>query len=243
MIAQEVQIKIIDLSKEDFSVDSIYNTILDVSNERINFIYLGINDYFPVWQLQQKIHESIKLGNLPNIILLLEHNHVYTLGKNANKNYLLNSYPKNVQVIETDRGGQITYHGPGQLIGYPIINLNQFKKSVSWYMRTLEEVIIETLKNFSIISDRKDGMTGVWVEDEKICAMGVRLARWVSMHGFALNINPDMNYYNGMIPCGIQEYGITSMNDVLNKNVDLYNVMEEFSINFLNLFERYNEEI
>ena len=190
-----------------------------------------------------KIHEAVKLGNLPNIILLLEHDHVYTLGKNANKNYLLNSYPKDVQVIETDRGGQITYHGPGQLIGYPIINLNQFKKSVSWYMRTLEEVIIETLKNFSIISHRKDGMTGVWVEDEKICAMGVRLARWVSMHGFALNINPDMNYYNGMIPCGIQDYGITSMNDVLNKNVDLYNVMEEFSINFLNLFERCNEEI
>ena len=243
MIAQEVQIEIIDLSKEDFSVDSIYNTILDVSNERINFIYLGINDYLPVWQLQQKIHEAVKLGNLPNIILLLEHDHVYTLGKNANKNYLLNSYPKDVQVIETDRGGQITYHGPGQLIGYPIINLNQFKKSVSWYMRTLEEVIIETLKNFSITSDRKDGMTGVWVDDEKICAMGVRLARWVSMHGFALNINPDMNYYNGMIPCGIQEYGITSMNDVLNKNVDLYNVMEDFSINFLNLFERCNEEI
>ncbi len=243
MITQEVQIKIIDLSKEDFSVDRIYNTISDVSNERINFIYLGINDYLSVWQLQQKIHEAVKLGNLPNIILLLEHDHVYTLGKNANKNYLLNSYPKDVQVIETDRGGQITYHGPGQLIGYPIINLNQFKKSVSWYMRTLEKVIIETLKNFSITSDRKDGMTGVWVEDEKICAMGVRLARWVSMHGFALNINPDMNYYNGMIPCGIQDYGITSMNDVLNKNVDLYNVMEEFSINFLNLFERCNEEI
>ena len=243
MINQEVQIKIIDLSKEDFSVDRIYNTISDVSNERINFIYLGINDYLSVWQLQQKIHEAVKLGNLPNIILLLEHDHVYTLGKNANKNYLLNSYPKDVQVIETDRGGQITYHGPGQLIGYPIINLNQFKKSVSWYMRTLEEVIIKTLKNFSIVSDRKDGMTGVWVEDEKICAMGVRLARWVSMHGFALNINPDMNYYNGMIPCGIQEYGITSMNDVLNKNVDLYNVMEEFSINFLSLFDRYNEKI
>ncbi len=116
MITQEVQIKIIDLSKEDFSVDRIYNTISDVSNERINFIYLGINDYLSVWQLQQKIHEAVKLGNLPNIILLLEHDHVYTLGKNANKNYLLNSYPKDVQVIETDRGGQITYHGPGNNI-------------------------------------------------------------------------------------------------------------------------------
>ena len=149
----------------------------------------------------------------------------------------------NADVIQIDRGGQVTYHGPGQLVCYPILDLHDYKMSVSWYMRFLEDIVINSMKLNGIKGQRKEGLTGVWVEDEKICAMGVRLARWVSMHGFALNINPDMNYYNGMIPCGIQEYGITSMNDVLNKNVDLYNVMEDFSINFLNLFERCNEEI
>ena len=166
----------------------------------------------------------------------MEHDHVYTFGKNANKDFLLNSYPKDIDVVETDRGGQVTYHGPGQIVGYPIINLNHFKKSVSWYMRSLEKIIIMTLDDYNIVAERKDGMTGVWVDDEKICAMGVRLSRWVTMHGFALNLTPKMEYYDSMIPCGIQDYGITSMSDILSEDIPKYQVIESLSTNFTKIF-------
>ena len=183
----------IDLSDTRLSNTDIFDYItnMDLNND-INFIYLGTRKYMDTWKLQKKIHELVKNNNISNLVLYLEHDHVYTLGKNADSDFILNNYPENVKVIQTDRGGQVTYHGPGQLVGYPIINLNQYKKSVSWYMRSLEEIIILTLQEYDISSRRKDNMTGVWVQDDKICAMGVRLARWVSMHGFALNLNPEM---------------------------------------------------
>ena len=156
------------------------------------------------------------------------------------KNFLLNSYPDNTQIVESDRGGQITYHGPGQLIGYPIVNLNHFTKSVSWFMRSLEQIIIMTLHEYNISADRKEGMTGVWVDNEKICAMGVRLSRWTSMHGFALNIKPDMKYFDCMIPCGIFDYGVTSMYDVLSKEIEVKEIIEKISHNFTRVFKRSN---
>ena len=167
------------------------------------------------------------------IILYLEHDAVYTFGKNADKNHLLPSYPKDANVVQIDRGGDITYHGPGQLVGYPIINLNHFKKSISWYMRSLEEVIIKFLLENEILSKRIDGLTGVWVSDEKICALGVRLAKWTSMHGFALNINPEMKYFDGMIPCGIFEYGVTSLTELLNKEFKTDEIAKQVDENLL----------
>ena len=134
-------------------------------------------------------------------------------------------------MVQIDRGGEVTYHGPGQLVCYPIIDLHDYKLSISWYMRTLEIIVMEYLQQLGINPSRKEGMTGVWVEDEKICAMGVRLAKWVTMHGFALNINPDMTYFDKMIPCGIFEYGVTSLrelkitvdqNQLLNSLTDLF---------------------
>ena len=228
----------VNILDKDLSNTEIFNYIKKINlNHDINFFYLGKQSYVDAWELQKQLHESVKNNDIPSLVLYLEHDHVYTLGKNANSDFILNNYPKDVQVIQTDRGGQVTYHGPGQLIGYPIINLNNYKKSISWYMRALEQVIISTLEQYDISSSRKDGMTGVWVQDNKICAMGVRLSRWVSMHGFALNIEPDMEYYDGMIPCGIQELGITSLYELLEENIDVYETMDTITQNFLKIFK------
>jgi lipoate-protein ligase B len=221
------------------------NIILDkiksnAVSQPLNFIYLGVQDYNIMWKVQKEVHELVKNNSIPGVVLFLEHNHVYTFGKNSNKDFLLNSYPPNTQVIESDRGGQITYHGPGQLVGYPIINLNNFKKSVSWYMRSLEKVIIATLKEFGINGKRKDDMTGVWVDNNKVCAMGVRLSKWTSMHGFALNINPDMKYFDFMIPCGIFDYGVTSILDILGYKISNKRLVNILSSKFLEVFQRLN---
>ena len=238
MIVSTQNNTMVDISDKDLSNTEIFNYIKKINlNHDINFFYLGKQSYIDAWKLQKQLHESVKNNDIPSLVLYLEHNHVYTLGKNANSDFILNNYPKDVQVIQTDRGGQVTYHGPGQLIGYPIINLNNYKKSISWYMRALEQIIISTLKQYDISSSRKDGMTGVWVQDDKICAMGVRLSRWVSMHGFALNIEPDMKYYDGMIPCGIQEFGITSLYELLDEDIDIYEVMDIITQNFFKIFK------
>ena len=228
---------VLDLSEKEYSISQIKKEIYNFKSTPINFVYLGQKSYRPIWELQQELHRAVKNEKICSTVLFLEHDHVYTFGKNANKDFLLNSYPRDVEVVESDRGGQVTYHGPGQLIGYPIINLNHFKKSVSWYMRSLEEVIIMTLNDYNILAKRKDGMTGVWADDEKICAMGVRLSRWVTMHGFALNLTPEMKYYDSMIPCGIQEYGITSMQHILSQNISMHEVIECLSNNFSQIFK------
>ncbi len=185
----------------------------------ISFMWLGERDYHSIWNLQRKIHSDVKAQQMNDVVLLLEHNHVYTLGKNADENHLLPTHPQEADVVQIDRGGDITYHGPGQLVGYPIINLSHYKKSVSWYIRMLEHTIIDFLKSMNILSSQKSDLTGVWVEDEKICAMGVRLSKWVTMHGFALNIKPEMKFFDGMIPCGIFDYGVTSIFDCIQEEL------------------------
>jgi len=137
-------------------------------------------------------------------------------------------------VVQIDRGGEVTYHGPGQLVCYPIIDLHDYKMSVSWYMRMLENVVIDCLQSYGIESGRKEGLTGVWVGDDKICAMGVRLSRWVTMHGFAFNLNPDMTYFDGMIPCGIFEYGVTSLQEL-----DIHFSSIDIQTKIMNLFNNY----
>ena len=208
-----------------------------INNQNINYFYLGRRSYQSAWKLQKEIHFLVKNYEIPSTVLFLEHENVYTLGKNADKNYLLNKYP-NVDVIETDRGGQITYHGPGQLVGYPIINLNNYNKSISWFVSSIESIIINTLKKIKINSSRKEGFPGVWIEDEKVCAMGVRIAQWVTMHGFALNVNPRMKYYDGLIPCGIMEYGVTSIFNNINKKVDYYDLVNILINEFNTIFNK-----
>ena len=198
----------------------------------IQYFWLGRQPYKQIWDLQKQLHAKRILGEIPDIVLLLEHNHVYTFGKNADTNHLLDSKPQNAEVIQIDRGGEVTYHGPGQLVCYPIIDLHNYQMSITWYMRTLENVIICCIQELGIKAKRKDGMPGVWVDDDKICAIGIRLSRWVTMHWLALNLNPDLTYFNGMIPCGIFEHGVTSLNDLeveyKLKNI-LNNIVNSFS--------------
>ena len=144
-----------------------------------------------------------------------------------------------IKILRTNRGGKTTYHGPGQIVGYPIIDLNRYVKSVSWYMRTLEEVLIETLATYSIEAKTKEGLTGVWVGDEKIGAQGVRISRWVTMHGFALNVNTDLTYFDGIIPCGIFEHGVTSMEKILGKKQNIVLIKNRLAKLFNQAFKIY----
>ena len=192
--------------------------------------------YQDAWDLQKNIQARRIAGNDRDTLLLVEHEPVYTFGKNANQNHLLQHYPENVQIFNIERGGDITYHGPGQLVGYPILDLHNYKKSISWYMRSLEQVIIDTLDIWGLKALRKEGLTGVWVGDEKIAALGVRISRWVTMHGFALNVNTDLQYYDGIIPCGILEYGVTSMENLLKNKINMDDVKQHLVSCFQNKF-------
>ena len=174
-------------------------------------------------------------------MILVEHEPVYTLGKNANKHHLLQSRDKSVEVHKIERGGDVTFHGPGQLVGYPILDLRNYKKSVSWYMRTLEELTIRVLKEFDIKGSRIKGLTGVWVENKKIAAQGVRISRWVTMHGFSINVCPQLSYYDGIIPCGIFDYDVTSMEECLNKKLSVKKIKNSVSEIFLELFISRNK--
>ena len=181
----------------------------------LQILDLGRKSYEEVWILQKKMQLQRINGDIDDVLILVEHNPVYTLGKNANPNHLLQIRDKSIDVFNIERGGDITFHGPGQLVGYPILNLSNYKKSVSWYMRVLEQLTIDVLNEFKIIARRVEGLTGVWVGNEKIAAQGVRMSRWVTMHGFSLNVNTDLSFYDGIIPCGIFDRGVTSMEKVL----------------------------
>ena len=183
-----------------------------------NILDLGLSDYNETWKLQKKLQYKRILGEIEDHLLLVEHPPVFTLGKNASKQHIINN-SDDVSIIQTDRGGNITFHGPGQLVGYPILDLNYYKRSITWYMRELEQLIIDVLGEYDIKASRKKGLTGTWVKDKKIAALGVRISKWVTMHGFSLNINPDLNFYKYIIPCGIKEYGVTSMAKIMGNEV------------------------
>ena len=201
---------------------------------------MGTTSYQEVWELQKDLQKQRISGDIEDTIILTEHKAVYTLGKNASKNHLLQNRDMTVDVFHVERGGDITFHGPGQLVGYPIINLKDYRPSITWYLRTLEQVIIDTLNNFSIYAFRRRGLTGVWVNDEKIAAMGVRISRWVTMHGFSLNVAPDLKFYEGIIPCGVFEYGVTSMKEIGLGYEDMDLVKSNLLSNFFKYFLREN---
>lgn len=203
---------------------------------RIKIIDLGFLDYKNSWNYQKELQKKVLIGDCSDSIIFVEHDSVYTFGKNSDKSNLLVSKDSKIKIYETERGGEITYHGPGQIVCYPILNLKNFKQSVTWYMRALEEVIIETLKLFNIKAKRKDGLTGVWVKDEKIGAQGVRMTKWVTMHGFALNVNTDLRFFNDIIPCGIKDFGVTSIEKIIGKEQDLSLVKEHILISFAKVF-------
>tara|TARA_A100001035_G_C27775950_1_gene499035 strand:+ start:384 stop:1019 length:636 start_codon:yes stop_codon:yes gene_type:complete len=203
---------------------------------RIKIIDLGFLDYKNSWNYQKELQKKVLIGDCSDSIIFVEHDSVYTFGKNSDKSNLLVSKDSKIKIYETERGGEITYHGPGQIVCYPILNLKNFKQSVTWYMRSLEEVIIETLKLFNIKATRKDSLTGVWVKDKKIGAQGVRMTKWVTMHGFALNVNTDLRFFNDIIPCGIKDFGVTSIEKIIGKEQDLSLVKEHILISFAKVF-------
>lgn len=222
----------------------------------IIFKDLGLLDYETALEIQTKHFEtikSIKIENrnlglqkpTPNFFFFVTHPHVYTLGKNGNiSNILLNQEAlekRKISFFQTNRGGDTTYHGPGQIVGYPILDLDNFSADIKLYMRNLEEVIIKTIAEFGLIGERSEGETGVWLDlgkntARKICAMGVHTSRWVTMHGFALNLNTDLSFFEGIIPCGISDKGVTSMQRELGKNINENEVkkiiLKHFSIIF-----------
>ena len=207
-----------------------------MNEKTLDVVCLGRRKYDEVWEKQKELVDQRRFEAVPDTLILVEHDPVYTLGKNSNEDHLLQSRDKHVPVYQIERGGDVTFHGPGQLVGYPILDLHHHRLSVSWYMRTLEEILIQTLEQFGIESQRREGLTGVWVREEKIAALGVRLSRWISMHGFALNVNTDLKFFDGIIPCGIFEYDVTSMSQILGKEVSLVEVEETLITVFRLLF-------
>jgi lipoyl(octanoyl) transferase len=196
--------------------------------------------YADAWMLQQRILTLRQSAALEDILLLTEHEHVYTLGKGSDDNHLLASEEElkadGTDVFHIDRGGDVTYHGPGQIVGYPILDLNNYFLDVHRYLRSIEEVIIQTLVKFGISAGREKEMTGVWVQGEKIAAIGVKISRWVTMHGFALNVNSDLTKFNRIIPCGIFHKGVTSMQRELNQEVPFQPVQKALVHSFADVF-------
>jgi len=227
-------------------------------NKQIQLKDLGNRDYKEVWDYQEELFKSIldlKIKNrreeadlpTPNYFLFVEHPHVYTLGKSGDINNLLVSEEqlaaKNATFYKINRGGDITYHGPGQIVGYPILDLENFFTDIHKYLRFLEEMIILTLADYGLKAERSPGETGVWLDvgtpfARKICAMGVRASRWVTMHGFAFNVNADLGYFDNIVPCGIKEKAVTSLNVELGKvQVDETEVKQKLLKHFKALFE------
>ena len=234
-------------------------------NKTIIFQNLGLIDYQTAWDYQEKLHAeivAIKLENrnlspenqilTPNYLLFCEHPNVYTMGKSGKPEHLLLD-EKGLEKYEAkyykiNRGGDITYHGKGQLVGYPILDLENFFTDIHRYMRSMEEAVIRTCADFGIAAGRIEGLTGVWIDHveqrnaarnnpRKICAMGVKASRWVTMHGFALNVNTDLSYFKHIIPCGIDDKAVTSMEKEVGKKVDFQEVSDKMLSHLKKIFE------
>ena len=226
-------------------------------NKNIQFQDLGLKDYKATWEYQEELFKGIvdlKIRNrreetdfdTPNYFLFVEHPHVYTLGKSgALENMLLSEKQledKGATFYKINRGGDITYHGPGQIVGYPILDLDNFFTDIHKYLRFLEEAVILTLKEYGLESERSPGETGVWFDvgtpkARKICALGVKSSRWVTMHGFAFNINSDLSYFGNIIPCGIADKKVTSLEKELERKMDFEEVKNKVKTHLIELFE------
>jgi len=204
--------------------------------------WLGLINYSDGLRLQERAVERLRAGEGPEQLLLLEHPHVFTLGRGADSSNILADQEQlqshSIEVHETGRGGDVTYHGPGQLVGYPIINLKPDRQDVHRYVRDLEEVLIKTIRDFGVTGERIKGLTGVWVGNEKIAAIGVRIARWITSHGFALNVTTDLNYFQMIVPCGITDKGVTSLSRLLGRQVEMKEVARSFAERFGEVFDR-----
>ena len=195
---------------------------------------LGLCDYKNALLNQENTRTALINNQGKDTLFLLEHNHTYTLGKNANRNNIIN---QNCDLFETDRGGDVTYHGPGQLVGYPIIDLKTMGLGIRSYVSNIEQVLIHVLYDYGINASIKPGLTGVWIEDRKIASIGIRVSRWITTHGFALNVNTDMNYFSNIISCGIENVYMTSMEKELGKKISMNDIKQSTINHFNDIFQ------
>ncbi|NUN08724.1 MAG: lipoyl(octanoyl) transferase LipB [Ignavibacteriaceae bacterium] len=210
------------------------------SKKELWYCDCGLLPYAEAWELQKQLFLARKQGLIPDVVLLLEHPHTYTLGKVASKDNLLSSEDElraeGINIFEIDRGGDITYHGPGQVVGYPIIDLNLWQKDSHKYLRALEELIISTASEYGLECGRNPKYTGVWIQDRKIAAIGIKISSWITMHGFAFNVNTELKKFNGIIPCGITDKSVTSLEAELCKPIEINEVKSKLLRHFINIF-------
>lgn len=229
--------------------------------QKVYFEDLGVKSYQPTWDYQESLlakntqikslarehNEDLKLTNTEHRFIMVEHPPVFTLGKNGKREHVLVSEEQleklGIEFFHINRGGDITYHGPQQIVGYPIIDLDKFKTDLGWYLRSLEQVIIDTIAEYGLKGERSAGETGVWLAPEnpfmarKICAMGIKCSRWITMHGFALNVNPDLSHFEYIVPCGIQGKTVTSLEKELGIKVDYEEVKQKIKKHFAHIFD------
>lgn len=207
----------------------------------LSILDLGFSPYGETLELQRKLVKSREKGEIQDLLILVEHNHVYTLGRGGKEsNLLLNKESlkkKGIEFFEIERGGDITYHGPGQLVGYPIFDLSRIKKDVHLFLRNIEEVMIQVLEGYDISGERIKGKTGVWVRGEKIASIGIKVSRWITWHGFALNVNTDLSYFDDIILCGLKEARPVSMAGLTDKELDMKRVKEKITDSFVEVFD------
>jgi|SRR5215469_3239481 len=209
---------------------------------------IGIYSWDAAFALQERLVAARKAGGIDDVLLFCEHPHVITLGRSANRKNLLASEhvlrQKGVELRETNRGGDITYHGPGQIVGYPILNLDRIRRDVHWYVRTLEEAMMRASAEFGVTAYRIPGKTGIWIEspggvpEEKLAAIGVHISRWISSHGFAYNVSTDLRYFDLIIPCGITDRKATSLEKLLNRGVSLSEIRPRLAHHLSELLSR-----
>ncbi|MCK5552880.1 MAG: lipoyl(octanoyl) transferase LipB [Deltaproteobacteria bacterium] len=204
-------------------------------------IDIDLMEYRRAWDFQRKVVAAKLESDLPDILILLEHNPVITLGRRGNRQYIRASpevlAARGINTYHVERGGEVTYHGPGQIVGYPILNLRNWRRDVSWYIFNLEEVLIRTLSDFGIEGSRNRLNRGVWVGDSKIGSIGVAITRWVTYHGFSLNVSPDMNHYRLITPCGLEGTEVTSIERFLGGTPDHVRVRDTISRHFQQVFD------
>jgi lipoyl(octanoyl) transferase len=205
--------------------------------------WLGTVPYGEALTLQQRLVEQRRAGNVPDQLLLLEHPHVITLGTSSHSDNILVDDAERallgIELFETGRGGDVTYHGPGQLVGYPIFDLKPDRCDLHRYVRDIEDALIGALRTFDLQCTRKEGLTGVWLGEEKIAAIGVRVSSgWITSHGFALNVNTDLAFFDSIVPCGIRDHGVTSIARALEREVAMADVCERVTAGFAEVFDR-----
>ena len=211
-----------------------------IFNKDFTYCNLGMIDYQSAWDLQHRLYDLRLKNQIKDTLLLLEHPNTYTLGKAANKENLVATdeflLQNEFSIYNIDRGGDVTYHGPGQIVGYIIMDLSEWEKDSHKYLRTIEDMVINVCGDYGIEAGRVPKYTGVWVNDGKICAIGVKISRWISMHGFALNVNTNLDLFGGIIPCGIADKKVTSIEKEIDRNIDLERVKRKIVKHFSSEF-------